>query len=168
MSYDIKHLIEDLLFSLRVQPRFKNIHFTIEMGRDIPNVEMDVGQIQQVLMNLLNNAADAIEEKVTRESEPDGVFKREIALSASYDKESEAAVVEITDNGVGIPEEILPKVFNVHFSTKKGGHGLGLSNCRKIVEQHHGELTVNSAPGEGTTFRMVLPTTQPKEKSAAT
>lgn len=164
ISYDIKHLIEDLLFSLRVQPRFKRTHFTIEMGKGIPNVEMDVGQIQQVLMNLLNNAADAIEEKVRAHREGGGAdFRREITMATS--REGDTVVVEIADNGKGIDPDTLSKVFEMHFSTKKAGHGLGLSNCRKIIEQHHGELTAQSTPGEGTTFRLTLPVAQPRDKS---
>ncbi|HWR84162.1 MAG TPA: ATP-binding protein, partial [Candidatus Deferrimicrobium sp.] len=73
--------------------------------------------------------------------------------------------VEIADNGIGMAEEILSKIFSMHFTTKKGGHGLGLSNCRRIVEQHHGELTVKSALRQGSTFRLSLPRSQPKKTS---
>lgn len=163
ISYDMKHLIEDLLFSLRVQPRFKRTHFTIDLGQEIPNLEMDVGLIQQVLMNLLNNAADAIEEKAVKEEVEDGEFKRDIGITAAYDKGNDKVIIEITDNGIGMPEETLAKIFTLHFTTKKGGHGLGLSNCKKIVEQHHGELTARSTPGQGSTFTVILPCSQPKK-----
>ncbi len=162
ISYDIKHLIEDLLFSLRIQPRFKRTHFTIDLGHNIPNLEMDVGLIQQVLMNVLNNAADAIEEKAVKMEAEGKEFKREIAIVASYDKEHERVVVEITDNGIGMTEETVNKIFTKHFTTKKSGHGLGLANCRKIVEQHHGELIPKSTYGEGTSFTVTLPRFQPK------
>ncbi|GAF99117.1 unnamed protein product, partial [marine sediment metagenome] len=123
ISYDMKHLIDDLLFSLRIQPRFKRIHFTIDLGPEIPNLEMDVGFIQQVLMNLLNNAADTIEEKAIKEEAEGKEFKREITVTASYDKDNEKVTVEITDNGLGISKAILPKIFAMHFTTKKGGQG---------------------------------------------
>ena len=61
-------------------------------------------------------------------------------------------------------EDTIHKIFNIHFSTKKGGHGLGLSNCRNIIQQHRGELSVDSTPGEGTTFSIVLPRFQPKKR----
>ncbi len=158
ISYDLRHLVDDLLFSLRIQARFKLINFTIDLPDNLPNIEIDVGQIQQVLMNLLNNAADAIEERAVRYEQEEGkTFERQISLSAAYDEDTEEVIIEVTDNGIGMSEETLGKVFNLHFSTKKGGHGLGLHNCRKIVEQHNGELGPTSTPGEGTTFTLVLP-----------
>jgi PAS domain S-box-containing protein len=163
ISYDIKTLIEDLLFSLRVQPRFKQTHFTIDIEQEVPNLEIDVGLIQQVLMNLLNNAADAVEEKVVTLEADSKEFKREIGIMASYDNIREKVSVEITDNGVGMSEETLEKIFTLHFTTKKGGHGLGLSNCKKIIEQHHGELTVRSTPGQGSSFTVTLPRLQPQK-----
>jgi len=164
ISYDMKHLIDDLLFSLRIQPRFKRMHFTIDLSPDIPNLEMDVGLIQQVLMNLLNNAADTIEEKAIKEEAECKEFKREITVTASYDKDNEKVTVEITDNGLGMSEATLPKIFAMHFTTKKGGHGLGLSNCKKIIEQHHGQLTARSTLGQGSTFTVTLPRFQAKKK----
>ncbi len=157
ISYDIKHLIDDLLFSLRVQPRFKRTRFTIDLGRDIPNLEMDVGQIQQVLMNLLNNAADAIEERAIDNQTDGDEFKREIGVVAAYDNEKEVLTVEISDNGTGMSEETIDKIFNMHFTTKRGGHGLGLANCLKILENHHGQITAESRLGEGTRFKVTLP-----------
>lgn len=161
--YDIKQLIEDLLFSLRIQPRFKQTHFSINLGHDIPVIEIDVGQIQQVLMNLLNNAADAIEERVVESQSHGKDHKRHIGLNAYLDKDSDRVFVEVTDNGTGMTADVLEKIFSMHFTTKKSGHGLGLSNCKKIMERHHGELVAESVQGEGSTFRLVLPRSQPKE-----
>ncbi len=165
ISYDVKHLIEDLLFSLRVQPRFKRTHFTIDLDPRIPNLEMDVGQIQQVLMNLLNNAADAIEERVVRENRGTD-FKREITIRAAYEQERERILVSVADNGTGMSDETRNKIFTLHFTTKKGGHGLGLSNCRKIVQAHNGDLLVESTPGEGTEFKVILPRFQPEKRKS--
>ncbi|HVP07148.1 MAG TPA: ATP-binding protein [Candidatus Acidoferrum sp.] len=165
LSYDIRHLIDDLLFSLRIQPRLKLIHFTVDLATDIPNSEMDVGQIQQVIMNLLNNAADAIEERAAKCQAEGAEFKRQIGITASYEKANEQIVLEISDNGTGMSEETLNKVFTLHFTTKKHGHGLGLHNCKKIIEQHGGELLVSSKLGEGTMFRITLPRFQPKRPS---
>lgn len=157
MLYSIKELIDDLLFSLRIQPRFKLIHFTLELEKDIPNVELDVGQIQQVLHNLLNNAADAIEEKASHHN---GDYEREITLKATYDRKSEQTYIAIVDNGIGMSEETLGKIFSLHFSTKKTGHGIGLYNCQVIATEHGGQLDVTSTYGYGTTFTLTLPQCQ--------
>ncbi|MEW6412086.1 MAG: ATP-binding protein [Candidatus Zixiibacteriota bacterium] len=164
ISYDIKHLIEDLLFSLRMQPGFKKTHFTIEMSQEIPNLEMDVGQIQRVLLNILNNCADAIEEKAVEYQAEGQELKREIEIRASYDKLREKVTVEISDNGVGMTEETMGKIFNMHFSTKKSGHGLGLYHAKRIVKQHRGDLVASSVYSEGTTIALTLPRFQPKKK----
>ena len=157
ISYDVRQLIDDLLFSLRIQPRFKLAHFTIDMPETIPTVEMDVGQIQQVLLNLLNNAADAIEERTTAPGNDPKTFKREIGIRAIFSEPEQELSIAIADNGTGMSAETIGKIFNLHFTTKKGGHGLGLFNCKTIAEQHGGDLSVSSRPGEGTTFTLRLP-----------
>jgi signal transduction histidine kinase len=163
ISYDIKHLLDDLLFSLRIQPRFKLAQFTIDMNESIPTAEIDVGQVQQVLMNLLNNAADAIEERVTAATLKGEKLERKIGIAVRYQQKDEKIVIEVSDNGVGMSPETMSKIFTLHFSTKKGGHGLGLHNCKKIVEQHNGRLDVRSKPNEGTTFVLSLPRFQPRK-----
>jgi signal transduction histidine kinase len=160
ITYDIKHLIDDLLFSLQIQPRFKLVHFTIDMPDNCPPVEMDVGQIQQVLLNLLNNASDAIEERATSQGGNPADFKREIEICTSHSSSDRTLTVSISDNGVGMSQETLDRIFNLHFTTKKGGHGLGLYNCQAIIEQHGGTLKAKSEPGRGTTFTLTLPETQ--------
>ncbi len=166
ISYDAKLLIEDLLFSLRVQSRFKNVRFTIDLDTDMPNLEMDVGQIQQVLMNLLNNAADAIEERIIKQNLDDSTFKKEIAISSQWDEDAEKCHISVEDNGIGMTEETLGKIYTVHFTTKKSGHGLGLANCRKIIQGHHGNMEVESNHGSGSTFKITLPRFQPKKAEA--
>ncbi|MEW5797123.1 MAG: ATP-binding protein [Candidatus Zixiibacteriota bacterium] len=160
ISYDIKHLIDDLLFSLQIQPRFKLVHFTIDLADDIPPVEMDVGQIQQVLLNLLNNASDAIEDRVIAEDADPAESKREIEIKAWFDRGKDSLATSVRDNGTGMSAGTQAKIFNLHFTTKKGGHGLGLYNCKAIIEQHGGELTVSSEPGRSTTFTLILPRMQ--------
>ncbi len=164
INYDVKHLIEDLLFSLRIQPRFKQTHFTIDLSQDIPNVEIDVGLIQQVFMNLLNNAADAIEEKIISLENKDVEVAKEISIVSSYETEINAVKISISDSGLGMTEETLQKIFTKHFTTKKSGHGLGLANCKNIIEQHNGKLEVESVYGKGTTFHITLPRTKHKSE----
>ncbi len=108
-------------------------------------------RVEQVALNLLINAAQAMPE--TRAAE------NEIRISVRPDTD-ERAVLEVSDNGQGIPSEILPRIFDPFFTTKAPGvgTGLGLSICHGIVTSLGGQITVHSEPGEGTTFRVVLPT----------
>jgi len=123
-----------------------NKHFT-----EIPGVTCSPSQINQVFLNLINNAAQAIEPGpgvitlTTRREGPDHV------------------AVEVKDNGKGIPPEVLPKIFDPFFTTKEVGKGtgLGLSIAYKIVQQHGGTLSVDSMVGVGTKFTVVLPLTPP-------
>jgi signal transduction histidine kinase len=120
---------------------------------EIPAITCAPSQINQVLLNLVNNAAQAIESGT-------GV----ITLSTRR-LDGERVAVEVQDNGKGIPPEILPKIFDPFFTTKDVGKGtgLGLSICYKIVEQHGGRITVDSAVGIGTKFKLVLPVTPPPQ-----
>jgi signal transduction histidine kinase len=161
ISYDVRRLIDELLFSLKAQARFKEISVGVEYTGDISDIEIDVGQLQQVLMNLLNNAADALEERYKKESSSGNAdFVKKIGIHVTREPELSMVNIAITDNGCGIPEQNLSKVFQLHFTTKKSGHGLGLANCRKIVKNHNGDITLTSREGEGTTFNIVLPERQ--------
>ena len=162
ISYDIRHLIDDLLFSLRQKPRFRSVHFTIDLPEQVPYVEMDVGQIQQVLMNLLDNASDALEERAAALSEQGRTFKRRIGITAEHDTERDFVTVRISDNGAGMTPEILGKIFTLHFTTKRGGRGLGLYNCRKIIKHHGGDLSAESTPNQGATIALSIPRLQTK------
>jgi signal transduction histidine kinase len=105
----------------------------------------------------LNNAADAITERIEKIPAETGDYKGQIGLTARWDEENDAVIIQISDNGIGMTEQVSAKVFSLHFSTKKGGHGLGLHNCKKIAEQHGGTLTHTSEYGRGTTFTLNLP-----------
>jgi len=165
ISYDLKTVIDDVLFSLRIQPRFKLIHFTNDIAEDLPNAEIDVGQIQQVLMNLFINAGDTIDEHSIRMQNSQKEYKGEISVTAFFDQETEIATIEISDNGSGMSEDTLRKIFALHFTTKKGGHGLGLHNCQKIIENHGGEITARSQEDKGTTFSIRLPRVRHGERN---
>ena len=109
-------------------------------------------RLEQVVINLLLNAAQAMPEERTEQNE--------IRISVRTDGEGRA-VLEIFDNGDGIAPEVLPRVFDPFFSTKPAGEGtgLGLSICHGIVTSLGGQIAAYGEPGEGTTFRVVLPTT---------
>ncbi len=163
VAYDVNHLIEDLLFSLKAQSRFKDILFSLDLAEGLPRIEIDVGQIQQVLMNLLYNAADAIAEKEKKGTTKSGDFDKKIIIKAYRDPQESIVGISVTDNGCGITEENMKKIFQLHFSTKQTGHGIGLSNCKKIIESHNGDITIDSKAGEGTTFTIILPEKQSEQ-----
>jgi PAS domain S-box-containing protein len=146
VDYDIRHLVENLLFSLKSQRKFKNVAVDFTAG-NVPNINIDVGQIQQVLLNLLNNAVDAME----------SVEKPHITIDCRFDTDRDRMIIEVTDNGHGMSEDIRQKIFQPHFTTKANGHGLGLANSRKIILNHGGDIQVASTEGRGTTFTITLP-----------
>ena len=146
VTYNINRLIDDLLFSIKTQQRFKSVGFVVRMSPEIPDCEIDVGQIQQVFLNLLYNAADALENRLG---------KAEILIVTRA--EEGKVVASVRDSGCGIPPENQERIFEPHFSTKTHGHGLGLSNCKRIIENHSGTISVESKVGEYTEFKVVLP-----------
>lgn len=123
-----------------------------ELGA-LPMVSCHVGELNQVVLNIVINAAHAIEVNHTN-SDRRGKISVRTSVRDGY------AVIEISDDGCGIPKSIIEKVFDPFFTTKEIGKGTGqgLAIARSvIVEKHHGKLTVESEPGQGTTFRIWLP-----------
>ena len=127
------------------------IQLYCDVDRQIPTVEADPGQLQQVMINLVNNAIHAV---VDRHGSEGG----EITMIARKNQRGDA-VITVTDNGVGMSQEHLGKIFMPFFTTKAPGQGtgLGLSVCHSIIDSMGGELTVESHKGDGTTFTVVIP-----------
>jgi len=119
----------------------KNIEAIIILKEPLLSVEIDAGLIEQVLINLILNAIDAVK------SNPDP----KIILSAYTDNDNKI-IIKIADNGTGMDEEVLDKIFVPFFSTKKNGNGIGLSLCKQIMLVHKGSITVQSIENEGTAF----------------
>lgn len=125
----------------------------------LPDVAMRPASLTQILINLVNNAAQAIQ---TREN-PGG----RIAIRATAG--DDVVEIEIEDNGPGIPSDIREKIWHPFFTTRKGGSGLGLAQCIRLVREAGGEVHLDSEEGRGTTVRVVLPTAdsaQDRENSA--
>lgn len=116
-----------------------------QFARDLPQISCNIGQLNQVFMNLLLNASQAIHGEGT------------IIVKTSFDQK--AVRIAVSDTGGGIPEERLSEVFNPFYTTKKIGEGtgLGLSISYSIIDKHGGKIDVYSKPGEGTTFEITLP-----------
>lgn len=136
----IKKVIEN---ALSRTPLPENIRLTKSLNSSLPEIEIDADQIQQVLVNIIANAAQAM---------PDGG-----RLSISAEEKEKSLEVEITDTGGGIAEDVMAKIFDPLFTTRAKGIGLGLAVCKSIIDRHEGHIEVKSKSGKGTTFRINLP-----------
>lgn len=115
----------------------------------MPDVSADKIQIEQVLLNIVQNAIDAV-------SATDSC--RRMVTVRSYQTEDKTARIDVVDTGPGMDEELRQRVFDAFVTTKGSkGMGIGLSLCRSIVEAHGGRLWVESTPGQGSTFSFTLP-----------
>ncbi len=138
-------IFENLLQLMQPTMEQKNIEVnTILKDFDL-KLMADTSLLEQVLINLIVNAIEAVKES----PEP------KITLSA-YTAPNNKAVIKVADNGPGIPDELLDKIFIPFFSTKKSGSGIGLSLCKQIMLLHKGNIHVQSIPGEGTAFLLVF------------
>jgi len=137
-----KNFFEEIYQLFLPQAKQKNIKF-IKQGEDNLTVRFDSDLIKQSLMNIIQNAFDAVGEN--------GV------VQLKYYKFDNTLTIEISDNGIGIPSEQQKKIFDLYFTTKKDGNGLGLSIAQKIIHQHNGTITVSSKQNQGTTFKLQLP-----------
>src|SRR5437868_14145544 len=128
-----------------MQPTFeqKNIELEIILRDTELAFEADPSLIEQVLINLIVNAIEAVKEQ----THPRIVLS---ADTASFKK----IIIKVADNGTGMPEELMDKIFIPFFSTKKNGSGIGLSLCKQIVMLHKGTIQVQSTQGLGTVFSM--------------
>jgi signal transduction histidine kinase len=121
----------------------KNIELEIILKDPQLSVEADPNLIEQVLINLIVNAMEAVKEQP----------HPKIILTGGISSNNRV-VIKVIDNGIGIPEELLDKIFIPFFSTRKTGSGIGLSLCKQIMMLHKGNIQVQTAPGEGTSFNL--------------
>ena len=147
-SASFNQIVDDVLAMVAEQFKKQGVTMERKLAPDLPSQSMDVNKMKQVVLNLLMNAHQAIEGREGR-----------IALETGYSPDSKTVRLVIRDNGHGIPEYILDKIFDPFFSTKHTGEGtgLGLSVSYGIVREHGGEISVQSKPGEWTEFRVDLP-----------
>ena len=144
---DLNGIVDDtILFTEHHLTRFRKVSLRIEKEEGLPKVYVDKTHVQQALINLMMNAAQAM---------PEGgpVLVRTGREGSDY------AWISVTDKGAGIEEENLNKIFEPFFTTKGRGEGtgLGLSLTKKLVEANEGRIEVTSVRGQGSTFRLVLP-----------
>lgn len=147
---DLAQLVTSTLDALRPQKLFKYVEIVVH-SQLLPPLQVDADQIRQVLINLCLNAAQAMS----------GSGRLTVELS----RQDDSVLVDVGDNGPGIPLQALEEVFAPFYSTKGRGEGtgLGLSICRRLIEEHRGELTVANLPAGGALFRIRLPLDSPEK-----
>jgi len=159
---DLNRLIADFRKILRRTIR-EDIKIEVKYGASIGNVRVDISQIEQILLNLLVNAQDAMPDGGLIKIKTELVdHNQKIGDSHRDMKSGEYVSLSVSDNGEGMDAETASKIFDPFFTTKDvdKGTGLGLSTVYGIVKQHGGNILVNSKPGEGTTFEIYLPTVE--------
>ncbi len=148
-------LLGDIVLFQKEAHRGKKISFTLNLDPSIPPILGDENLLTRLFLNLIKNAAEAIEKagkvevssKVVSDYHMQNPGKRPVPL----------ILVEIRDTGRGIPADQIEQIFTPFYTTKNRGSGLGLATCQKIVDSHRGFLKVESVPGEGTVFSISLP-----------
>jgi two-component system, LuxR family, sensor kinase FixL len=143
----LNQLVEEALALALVGTRQLGVRTSLELDQTLPPVLVDYVQIQQVVLNLVRNAIEAMEE----------MELRELVVATRTISDQEMAEVIVADSGPGIAPELADRLFQPFVTTKKTGMGLGLSICREIVEAHHGRLTTTPGSPRGTVFRVTLP-----------
>lgn len=152
---DVNRFLLQQVEMLRPYPTLEGVEIVPELSPDAAMAEFDRGQIRQVVVNLIKNAAEAMRDADPRVEAP-VVTVRSRALGRDRVR------IEVADNGPGIPPSLQEKVFDLLFTTKKYGHGFGLATCRAILLKHNGRIDLVSEPGAGATFLLELPRTHPE------
>ena len=166
---DVSHLVRGLSDLLKVSVS-KSVRLEFNLAPDLPLIEVDAAQIQQVLMNLVTNASEAIGEKpgvVTISStvrECDASYLAETRTS-NKPRPGRCVILEVSDTGCGMDDSVRAKLFDPFFTTKFVGRGLGLSTVLGIVQGHGGAIMVSSKPKKGTVISVVLPALKKESES---
>jgi two-component system, LuxR family, sensor kinase FixL len=145
----INNVVDDVLKLMRGDLVNQKVTFSTELTQHVPSVTGDSVQLQQVLLNLVVNACDAMTDCNTPE--------RRLLIRTGIKNGSSAVIISVTDRGAGIPEEKPEQIFEPFFTTKEKGMGLGLSVCRTIVAAHRGTLWATNNTDRGATFHFSLP-----------
>jgi two-component system, sporulation sensor kinase E len=149
--FDLNGFLESELFFIKTESRFDEVDFQHDFDERLPQVTADKSQIQQTLLNLLNNAADAISSNSDR--------PKTIIIKTQYFVETKTARISVIDNGVGFTEENLGRIFRQHFTTKESGHGFGLLAVKRVIKNHGGKVWAENNPEGGAIFNIEFPIT---------
>ena len=150
---DLNRLVKTTVSLVDHKLKLANVAMDLHLAENLPNVHCDGGQIQQVVLNLVLNAAESMQ------SHGSGT----VTVMTAPGEDGNSVRLSVSDTGEGIPPEILPRIFDPFFTTKSDGKGvgLGLAVSYGIVQAHSGEIEARSKPGEGTVFTVTLPLQPP-------
>lgn len=140
---DINEIVDEVVNFVTPEIKQKNILILKSYDANLPKCRIDGNLIKQALLNIIINAEQAMEQG------------GELMVRTSRDKNF--IQIDITDTGTGIPKNLTDKIFQVYFSTKKTGTGMGLPTTKRIIEEHKGTISVQSEMGKGTNFSIRLP-----------
>lgn len=150
---DLNQVVEDTLALVGTELTHRGVQVTLALDDTVPPALADAPQLERALLNLVLNAADALESAQSKE------------IEIHTEAEEDEVLVSVRDTGPGIPREVQERLFEPFFTTKESGTGLGLYSCRRIVEEEHGgSLEVDSRQGEGTTITIRLPAAETQER----
>ncbi len=145
---DVNEIIREMIELLRSEANRYSLSIHTELATDLPKINADRVQLQQVFMNLMLNAIDAMIEVSAG---------RKLTIKSERNPDDQL-LISVCDTGIGLPPECAEKIFEAFFTTKPQGTGMGLSISRSIIESHGGRLWATTNPDQGTTFQFTLPT----------
>ena len=149
---DLREITEAVLELASAELTRKQVQLEVRLPEKAVVVKVDADMLRQAILNIVLNGAQAMTEGG--------------ALRIHLSEESRHAVLSIADTGVGIAQEVLPRIFDLYFTTKKDGSGIGLAMCYRIVQLHSGVIDVQSEPGRGTTFVLKIPLSHAMERES--
>ncbi|HZI89478.1 MAG TPA: ATP-binding protein [Candidatus Polarisedimenticolia bacterium] len=127
--------------------KYERVEFNLDLSEDVPSMNLDPGQMQQVLLNLFSNSADALQSsKLPR-----------VVVRTRHKATTGLVEITVEDNGPGLPAGMEHRIFEPHFTTKPEGHGFGLSGSYRIIQNHGGRISAQNVPGSGARFTITLP-----------
>lgn len=153
IKLDVNKPVENAAMLLTEQFRLHSIIFKKNLSPDLPQIMGNSSQLQQIFINLISNARDAIDENVNNKKE------KQLTINSKLSNDNKFIQVELLDTGIGMDEETKSKIFDPFFTTKATGKGtgLGMSIVSKILEEHKGTIEVISKVGEGTKVTIFFP-----------
>jgi signal transduction histidine kinase len=160
---DLNQVVEELADFYSPQAHSRGVALRTDLARHPLPVSLDAAQFKQALLNLMINATQAMD---AAQADSKTTAPKELILRTTHARslEGPACEVHVIDTGPGIPPDMIDRIFTPYFTTKSGGTGLGLPTAQRIVEAHHGRVTVHTEPARGTDFTISLPRALPEPR----